>query len=294
MIDLLKLFVQVIEEQSFTDTAKRLGISQPAVSNQMRALEEKLGAKLVSRRGRALVLSQEGEITLRQARRILDEWNDLLEGIGAISSEVAGTVKIGASNIPGEYLLPFRLAAFLKENPKVQFKLVVGDSLAMANKVLEQEVDFAVVGSAFDSERLTSEYWLEDELMLVLPEGHPLSQQEIIKTEELLPYTMIIREGGSGHRRALEEELSKQGLQIQDFRIGLEAGSIEAIKNAIRAGFGYSFISRNALEVSMEGLTSRFIDGMEVKRGFYLVTQRYKPLSGAAKAFCTYLAQGNT
>lgn len=287
MIDLLKLFIQVVEEQSFTATARHLGISQPAVSNQMRALEEKLGAKLLFRRGKTLALTPEGEITLRQARRIVDNWNELQVQIGAVSTEFAGIVRLGASHIPGEYLLPKYLADLRQEFPKIQFRLSVGDSLEMANKVAEQEVDFAVVGSAFDSERLASEFWLEDELMLVLPESHPLTGQKEIRLPDLLPYAMIIREEGSGHRRALEENLVLHSVPLADFKISLEAGSIETIKNAIRVELGYSFISHAALAVSLEGLTVRRLEDMEIKRGFYLVTQRNKPLPLSAQACYT-------
>ncbi|MDI6878120.1 MAG: selenium metabolism-associated LysR family transcriptional regulator [Desulfitobacteriaceae bacterium] len=290
MLELLKLFVQVVEEQSFTTTARRLGVSQPAVSNQMRVLEEKLGAKLLYRRGKALVLTQEGEVTLRQARLILEHWHQLVEDIGAVSSEVAGTVRMGASHIPGEYLLPFRLAQFGEQYPKVKFRLYVGDSLEMANKVLEQEVDFAVVGSAFDSDRLMSEFWREDELMLVLPKSHPLVEREEVGFTELMSYPMILREGGSGHRRALEEKLALYGSALDDFQVSLEAGSIEAVKNAIRAGMGYSFVSRSALDVSIEGLVVRTLSGIEVKRGFYLVSQRSKPLPTVAQACYRFLA----
>lgn len=293
MIELLKLFVQVVEEQSFTGTARLLGISQPAVSNQIRALEDKLGAKLITRRGKGLILSQEGEIAWRQAKRIIEEWDELLDGIGAISTEIAGIVKIGASNIPGEYLLPSRLASFQRKNPKVHLKLLIGDSLTMANKILDHDVDFAVVGSAFDNERLASEFWLEDELLLVLDNNHPLAQSAIIYPTDLVKYSLIIREGGSGHRRALEEQLSQHGLQLENFQISLEAGSIEAVKNAVRAGFGFSFISRSALEVSMEGLITKTIQDMTLRRGLYLITHRNKPLSGAAKACYEFLVQQN-
>lgn len=291
MLELLKLFVQVVEEQSFTTTARHLGVSQPAVSNQMRALEDKLGAKLLYRKGKTWLLTPEGEMTLRQAKRILEHWNQLLQGVRSIANATAGSVRLGASHIPGEYLLPSRLALFKEEYPKVQFKLFVGDSLEMANKVLEQEVDFAIVGSAFDSERLTSEFWLADELMLVLPQGHPLAGEAEVRLTDLVLYPMVLREGGSGHRRALEEQLAAHGLALADFQVSLEAGSIEAVKNAIRAGLGYSFVSRSALTVSMDGLVIKTLAGMPVRRGFYLVRQRSKPLATIAQACYRFLSR---
>ncbi|KLU62222.1 HTH-type transcriptional regulator CysL [Peptococcaceae bacterium CEB3] len=287
MLDLLKLFTQVVEEQSFTSTARHLGVSQPAVSNQMRALEDKLGVKLLLRRGKALVLTAEGEIVLRQARRILDDWDELMEQIGTANPEFAGLVRLGASQIPGEYLLPALLADFQHEFAKVQLKLVVGDSLEMANKVAEREVDFAVVGSTFDSEKLASEFWQWDELMLVLPERHPLAGQREIRLSDLLPYPMIVREEGSGHRRALEETLAGLGLSLPDFRISLEAGSIEAIKNSVRAALGYSFISRSALGVAPEGVRVCRLQDVNIRRGFYLVTRRNKSLPVSSQACYT-------
>lgn len=292
MLDLLRLFVQVVEEQSFTATARRLGISQPAVSNQIRVLEEKLGVELIYRKGKGLALTPEGELVFRHATRILAEWGELLHRLEGSSQEISGWVHIGASHIPGEYLLPFTLAGFRAKYPLVSFKIQVGDSSEMADKVLNQEVDFAVVGSAFDTEKLTSEFWLEDELILVVAAGHPLGRQSSIKIQDLAEYPMIIRESGSGHRRALESSLNKYGLHLEDFQIALEMGSSEAIKNAVRAGLGYSFISRSALNSCLnKGLETYAIEDFRILRGFYLLTRRNKELSCASRACYNYLLE---
>lgn len=290
MLDLLRLFVQVVEEQSFTIVARRLGISQPAVSNQMRALEEKLGVELLYRKGKSFSLTSQGEAVFRYAQRILDEWSGLLQEIGEQSAEISGMVHLGASHIPGEYLLPSALADFQKANPLVKFKITIGDSLEMAEKLLIQEVDFALVGSAFDSEKISSAYWLKDSLKLVLAEGHPLNWQEEIRVEDLKAYSMVLRESGSGHRRALEEALENRGCRVEEFPVGMEVGSTEAAKNAVRSGLGYSFLSQSALQNEHKyGLVIRDVVDFSVNRGFYLLTRRHKPLSSAAAACYSYL-----
>jgi Transcriptional regulator len=282
MLDLMRLFSQVVEEQSFTIVARRLGISQPAVSNQMRALEEKLGVKLLYRKGKGFALTPEGEVFYEHAKHILDEWSELTRELGGSERLMNGKVHIGASHIPGEYLLPVYLATFRKMYPELKFKLSIGDSLEMAEKVLAQEVDFAVVGAVFDTEKLTSEFWLKDELGCVVS-SNQAGSNESIELKTLKEFPAIIRESGSGHRRAFEEALTKHGLELDDFNIALEVGSSEAVKNAVRAGLGYSFLSKHALESSdNQGLVWANVKDLSIERGFYLLTRRNKPLTSIA------------
>jgi len=291
MLDLMRLFGQVVEEQSFTVVARKLGISQPAVSNQIRAFEEKLGVKLLYRKGKGFALTPEGETVYRHTLHILDEWSDLMREIGDSERVMSGKVHVGASHIPGEYLLPIYIASFRKLYPEIKFKLSIGDSLEMAEKVLAHEVDFAVVGAIFDTEKLTSEFWLKDELGFVISSNHPLSASQNIEINSIREEPMIIRETGSGHRRAFEETLVKHGLDINDFNVALEVGSTEAVKNAVRSGIGYSFLSRHALEsCEKQGLVWTNIKDFYIERGFYLLTRRNKSLTVIADECYRYLA----
>ena len=291
MLDLLRLFGQVVEEQSFTVVARKLGISQPAVSNQMRALEEKLGVKLLYRKGKGFALTPEGETVYRHALHMLDEWSQLTREIGGSERLMNGKVHIGASHIPGEYLLPSYLASFRKLYPEIKFKLSIGDSLEMAEKVLAHEVDFAVVGAVFDTEKLTSDYWLKDELGFVVPCDHPLNSRQSVEINTLQEYPMIIRETGSGHRRAFEEALVKRGLDLNDFDVAIEVGSTEGVKNAVRSGLGYSFLSRHALEsCEKQGLVWKNVKDFYIERGFYLLSRRNKSLTVIADECYRYLA----
>ncbi|MHB8124800.1 MAG: LysR substrate-binding domain-containing protein [Desulfitobacteriaceae bacterium] len=291
MLDLMRLFIQVIEEQSYTAVARRLGISQPAVSNQMRVLEEKLGAKLLYRKARGIALTSQGEIAFQYAKSISDNYTKMFDELWGLDDELSGKVHIGASHIPGEYLLPSKFAAFQIKYPKIRFKLSIGDSLEMADKLLAHDLDFAVVGAAYDSEKLTSDFWLNDELKLVVSKNHPLALQKEIQIEDLRDYPMVIREPGSGHRRTLEEALGKIGLQSEDLCIGLEAGSTEAVKNAIHHGLGYSFLSTYALQTyDKEQLQICQVEGFQLVRGFYLLSLRNKPLSTVASAIYRSLA----
>ena len=291
MLDLLRLFGQVVEEQSFTLVARKLGISQPAVSNQMRALEEKLGVKLLYRKGKSFALTPEGETVYRHALHLIDEWTELMREIGGSERVMNGKVHIGASHIPGEYLLPIYIASFRKLYPEIKFKLSIGDSLEMAEKVLAHEVDFAVVGAVFDTEKLTSEFWLKDELGFVVSRDNIFSSRGNIELNTLKENPMIMREVGSGHRRALEEALVKRGLDLNEFNIALEVGSTEAVKNAIRSGIGYSFLSKYALNAGDENdLVWANVEDFCIERGFYLLTRRNKPLTAIADEYYSYLA----
>jgi len=291
MLDLMRLFGQVVEEQSFTVVARKLGISQPAVSNQIRAFEEKLGVKLLYRKGKGFALTPEGETVYKHTLHMLDEWSELMREIGDSEKLMSGKVHIGASHIPGEYLLPIYLAAFRKLYPEIKFKLSIGDSLEMAEKVLAHEVDFAVVGAIFDTEKLTSEFWIKDELGFVISSNHPLSTSQCIDLNSIREDPMIIRETGSGHRRAFEEAIAKRGLDLNDFNIALEVGSTEAVKNAVRSGIGYSFLSKHALEsCEKQGLVWANVEDFYIERGFYLLSRRNKPLTVTADESYRYLA----
>lgn len=289
MLDLMRIFVQVVEKGSYTLVARHLGVSQPAISNHMRSLEEKLDVKLFQRQGKGFALTHEGEVFYRHTQRILEEWNQLKENLDDTREETSGKVHIGASHIPGEYLLPYTLGAFQKDYPKINFKISIGDSLEMAEKVLSQDVDFAVIGSNYNTDKLDSVFWRPDQIKLVLSVDHPLNELDIIQAQDLREYAMVLREGGSGHRRALEDALLKLNLHLEDFSISLEAGSTESVKNAVRAGLGYSFISKNALQINDEDLVMRDIENLEIKRGFYLITRRDKVLSKPAQLCFDFL-----
>lgn len=294
MLDLMRIFVQVVEEESYTLVARHLGVSQPAISNHMRTLEEKLGVKLFQRHGKGFVLTREGEIFYHYSQRILEEWSRLKENLDESCDETKGKVHIGASNIPGEYLLPNILGIFQKNYSKISFKLTIGDSLEIADKVRSQEVDFAIIGSNFNTDKLYSVLWMPDQIKLVITENHPLNQLEIIQAKDLRDYPMVIRENGSGHRRAIEDALMKLNLRLDDFKISLEAGSTEAVKNAIRSGLGYSFISTSALQTYDTGLIARNVEGLEIIRGFYLLTRRNKLLVKPAQLCYDFLESYRT
>ncbi|WP_206812447.1 selenium metabolism-associated LysR family transcriptional regulator [Paradesulfitobacterium ferrireducens] len=290
MLDLMRLFVHVVEEQSFTAVARKLGVSQPAISNQMRVLEEKTGSRLLIRRGKGFILTPQGESVYRHALRLLAEWDDLERDLDALAGEVSGRVHIGASHIPGEYLLPLKLAQFQQQFPKVYFKITIGDSREIAEKLLQRELDFAIVGSVFDTEKLKSELWLNDELKLVISSDHPLAALNKVHLHDLKGFPMIIREQGSGHRRALETALTQHGLSLDDLAVSLEAGSTETVKNAVRSGFGYSFLSQSALEpYGKEGLKVLQVENVSIKRGFYLLTLRDQRLTVAGAACYAFL-----
>lgn len=291
MLDLMRLFVQVVEHKSYTQVARNLGVSQPAVSNQIRVFEEKLGVKLFNKSGKSFTLTPQGEAVLKSSLRILDEWNSLLQEFDDDLEEIIGKVHIGASHIPGEYLLTEYLRSIQQIHPRIAFKITIGDSLEMAEKLLSQEVDFAVVGANFNTEKLDSKYWLQDTIQCVVSENHPLARAGSIQLEDLMPYPMVIREAGSGHRRAIEDAFGALGYNLDNFNIGFEAGSAETVKNAVRSGLGYTFLSVHALNSARDGLVAREVKGLNIERGFYLLTRRQKSLSKAARFCYDYLAQ---
>lgn len=289
MLELFNLFIKVAEQGSFTAVAKKMGISQSAVSNQIKVLEEKLETKLFERKN-ALKLTSDGEIAYSYIKQILDLYARMIDEMNN-QNEISGIVQIGASNVPGEYILPLKLSAFQKFFPRIRFKVIIGSSLEIKEKIIFDELDFGIVGSKFDDELLRSEFWLKDELKLILSENHQLNLKEVITVGDLFNHSMILREKGSGQRKALEKALALSGYDLNSFNIGFEVGSTQAVINTVRSGKGYSFVSQNALGDKMSGLQIRDVQDLKIKRNFYIIYKKNKLFSKAADVCYEYLKQ---
>ncbi len=286
----LATFCAVVERESFSQAAERLGVTQPAVSLQVRALEERLGVKLLDRTGRRVEPTEAGRRLYRSAQRLLQVEEQLLEDVaGADGGLLTGTLAIGASTGPGAHLVPLLLCEFQLKHPELRVSLSVWDTQAVTERVAGRDVELGVVGAARRHRSLVFEPLARDEIVLAVPPGHPAAGGEVA-VDDLRAETLLVMQEGAGVRQVVEEELRRAGLRLRSLDPRLELGLQESVKSAVAAGYGVAFISRTAIEGELEAGTLGFarVTGLEPSRQLYVVRAKGRSLTRAAEAFLEF------
>ncbi len=289
----LAAFCAVVDRKSFSQAAERLGVTQPAVSLQVRALEERLGRQLLDRSGRRVEPTEAGERLYRRAQRILQLEEQLLEDIAAgEGGALTGTLALGASTGPGAHLVPLLLCEFQREHPDLRVALSIWDTHAVIERVAEREVELGVVGALRRNRSLVFEPLARDEIVLAVPPGHAAAGGEI-SLEGLREETLVVMQEGAGVRQVVEEELRRAGLRLRSLEPKLELGLQESVKSAVAAGYGVTFISRTAIEGELAAgtLAAARVAGIEPSRQLYVVRAKGRPASRAAEAFLRFAGE---
>jgi DNA-binding transcriptional LysR family regulator len=289
----LAAFCAVVEKRSFSQAAERLGVTQPAVSLQVRALEERLGQRLIDRSGRRVEPTEAGLRVYRNAQRLLQLEQQLIEEVAVgEEAELGGTLAIGASTGPGAHLVPLLLCEFQRANPLVRIALSIFDTYAVIDKVAERELELGVVGALRRHRSLTFEPLVQDEIVLAVPPGHPAAGGKLT-LEQLREEELISMQEGAGVRQVIEQELRRAGLPARDLEPRLELGLQESVKTAVAAGYGVAFISRTAIdgELAAGTLAVARVQGLEPKRQIWVVRSRGRPPTRAAEAFLAFAAE---
>jgi len=269
----LVTFCAVVDRGSFSAAAEDLGISQPAVSAQIRSLEDRLGRRLLDRKGRRVTLTEAGQVLEGHARRMIELEAELGRAIGEVGERIAGKLVIGSSTGPGEVLLPRLLAAFRDTHPDVTVSLVVHDTQTICDRVLDGELELGIVGAARPHRGLSFAPFLRDELVVIAPTAHPLATRTALTLEELAGQPLLMQQTGSGVRAVLEAGLRAAGIKPQELQVEMELGLQQSVKAAVLAGLGITVISRLtvATEVADGLLAAIAIEGHELARDFSTV-----------------------
>jgi DNA-binding transcriptional LysR family regulator len=286
----LAAFCAVVEKRSFSQAAERLGVTQPAVSLQVRALEERLGQRLIDRSGRRVEPTEAGLRVYSNAKRLLQLEEQLIEEVGGgDDAELGGTLTIGASTGPGAHLVPLLLCEFQRRHPHVRIALSIFDTYAVIDKVAERELELGVVGALRRHRSLTFDPLVQDEIVLAVPPGHPAAGGKLT-LEQLREEELISMQEGAGVRQVVEQELRRAGLPARDLEPRLELGLQESVKSAIAAGYGVAFISRTAIEGELAAgtLAVARVEGLEPTRQIWVVRSRGRPPTRAAQAFLDF------
>jgi DNA-binding transcriptional LysR family regulator len=286
----LVAFCAVVERRSFSQAAERLGVTQPAVSLQVRALEKRLGTQLLDRSGRRVEPTEAGLRLYRGAQRLLALEEQLVAEVGGEGESVlAGTFQIGASTGPGGIVLAQLLCEFQGRNPELHISLSVFDTQTVVEHVADRELELGVVGAARRHRGVVFEPFFHDEVILACPPGHKFAGKTVT-LDEIRGERLIIMQEGAGVRQMIEDELRRVGSRLKDLDVRIELGLQESVTTAVRAGFGVTFISRTSVEPDLVAgtLTEARVKGLELEREIFLVRASGRAETRAAQAFVEF------
>jgi len=286
----LAAFVAVMEKKSFSQAAERLGVTQPAVSLQIRSLEERLGRQLLDRSGRRVEPTEAGRLLYRRAQRILQLEEQLVDDLAEEETgRLHGMLSIGASTGPGGHLVPLLLCEFQQEHPDLAVSLVISDTDRVIEQVADRELELGVVGALRRHRSLEFEPIARDEIVLAVPPGHRYAGKEM-PVERLREEKHIVMQAGAGVRHVIEDELRSSGIRIRELDSKLELGLQESVKSAVAAGFGVTFISRTAIEgeLATGTIAAARVRGFDPARQIYVVRAAGRSTTRAAEAFLEF------
>ncbi len=240
----LQVFYTVAKQLSFTKAAELLYMTQPAVTFQVKQLEEHFNTRLFERSHSKISLTHAGEVALEYAERILNLSSEMETRLGELTGQVSGTLLVGASTTIAEYMLPRLLGDFKVQYPHVHARLTVANSETIESKVADHTLDVGLIESPSHHPQLTSHICCEDDLVAICSPKHPVAKFASITPAQLSEQPYVSRESGSGTREVVDEYFRQNGIQPEDLHITMELGSREAIKGAVEAGLGIAIVSR--------------------------------------------------
>ena len=284
----LHIFHTVVRLGSFSQAARELNISQPAVSIQVRELERSLGCRLIQRRRRGLALTDTGEAVYRYTSRIFALAREMADTVQDIKGLRTGHLSVGSSTTPGEYILPWAIARFQERYPGIDISLSIHNTGVILEKIQNMELDLGMAGAPVETDSLASFPYVNDEIVFIAPCDHPLARRGRLTLEDLSGQRLVLRERGSATRKAAQERLRHCGLQV---RVVMELGSNEAVKGAVAAGLGLGLLSRFAVTAdAMAGLLRVLqVEGWECRRPLVVFYRRDRELPPAQRAFLDFL-----
>ncbi len=273
----LQVFHTVARLLSFTKAAETLHMTQPAVTFQVRQLEEHFNTRLFDRTHNRISLTEAGRCVYQYADRIFDLYGQMENAVRELTGEISGTLLIGASTTIAEYMLPALLGDFRLKYPDVDVQLKVSNTEGIVTMVENNDIDLGVVEAPVMNKNLAVATCRMDQLVAIVPPSHPLAGQPRVAVHELLKYPYICREEGSGTREVISEYLQRCGVDLGEVHVCMELGSPESIKGAVEAGMGVSIVSRATIhkELRLGTLEALQLEPL-LERPFSFVHQKQK------------------
>ena len=293
MIDLTKIetFLNAAETLSFSETAKRLHISQPSVSTQIKVLEGELGVTLFARKGSGLQLTEAGRVLLPWARRLLHDSKNIQEMMSSLEAEAVGDLYIACSTTAGKYILPQLAARFHQRYPGIHINIPACASEQVTMNLLEGSAHLGVVSREVLEPDLDVQEFFHDRITLIVPANHRWSLRTSLEPSELMEEPIIMREPTSGTRRVVLEELAKFDISLEDLNTFMELGNAEAIVRTVAAGYGVGFVSTLAASYPLErgNVIDVPVEGLNLERTIYMVRKGLGEANRSRDAFWSFV-----
>ncbi len=243
----LQVFHAVANTMSFTKAAEILHMTQPAVTFQVKQLEEHFNTRLFDRTHNKIHLTEAGKLVFRYAGEIIELYENMEEEVKELTGEISGALVIGASTTIAEYLLPKLLGAFRREYSEIDLRVHVGNTESVVAMVEHNVIDLGLVEAPVSNKNLEIAICRYDEMVVVVPADHPLARKKRVSVNDIRKYPMVMREEGSGSRQVIDSYFKENGLSINELEIAMTIGSTEAIKSAVEEGLGFAIVSRSTL-----------------------------------------------
>lgn len=285
----LRVFASVFKNRSFSRASEELHLTQPTISNHIKALEDEFACKLFDRLGRSIIPTKEAEVLYSHSLEIIEKANTLKETIGEMKRDLTGKLVIGASTIPGVYLMPRMMTGFQKKYPAISFQILISDSRGIIESISKHELILGIVGAKLENEQINYLPFVEDELIAVTSPSFAKDDKMLLK--DLVKLPMVLREEGSGTRRETEKFLESKRISLDSMQIAGIFGSTDAIKQAVKAGIGVSILSKFSVadELKYEVLREIKLTDIQMKRRFYIVTHKKRTLPRAYDIFLEHI-----
>lgn len=284
-LHLLRIYVAVLEQGSFTKAAEVLTMSQSAVSRAVQELERQLGTTLLERRARGVAPTMAGTILGEHARRIFTHERLAIEALNELRGLQRGRLAIGASSTIGIYLLPPLLGNYHRRYPGIELFLDIGNTQQIIERLLSYQIDVAYVeGPVAANEDLQVVPWRSDEMVVIASPDHPLTRRVTLDCSDLQDAPFIMREPGSGTRKVMEQALAAHNVTVRPV---MELGSTEAVKQAVSAGLGLSMVSRFTIQSELIAGKLRVLNipGLNIQRQLSRVRLHDRPQSLSLEAW---------
>ncbi|HEX2986637.1 MAG TPA: LysR substrate-binding domain-containing protein [Chloroflexota bacterium] len=288
----LRVFLAVARRLSFSRAAEELFISQPAVSRHVHDLEKEIDATLFGQTGNRVYLTEAGRLVYGYAQRLFDVEAEMMRALRELEEMDRGTLRLGASDTVGTYLLPPVIAAFQQRYPRVEVSLSIDHDGEIERMLLENDLDLGFAVSA-EPPGLQARPYAGDRLVLIVPPGHRLAEFDVVGGKELEEETLLLREAGSSSRMLLEAELARAGITP---RRTIELRGCEATKRGVIAGMGVAVVSGHSIEEELRhgSLTAVDLEGLKLEREISIISRKEARPSVSALTFTAMALKAST
>lgn len=283
----LNVFVEAALARNFSLAARRLYLSQPAVSVHIANLEKQLGLELFHRKGRSIQVSEAGRTLLPLAQQCLQDAKNIQETADGLKGRIVGELVIACSTTVGKYILPRLVAGFRRKYPEVRVSISVMSRRAALDAVHDGRAETAVVSALATHSDLGYQEFLEDHIVLIVPADHPWADGRTVCPEDLLEQSFIMREESAAAHEMLAEGLGRRGMDLGRLPVALTLANDEAIEMSVEAGIGVAFVSRLAAAhgLALGRVVEVPVEGLAFKRPIYIVRHRRHPSTPLQQAF---------